>query len=156
MVGPQYPLGLAQQAQQLEEGLRSFDRISSEAVNLLGRLEKQLEGLNGLNAPIFERAVALRTAEQNIAAAKNATDELIQFLGVSRKVAPTLASLHALAQASSTRHVVGLRSPAQAWPAMPCAHNRCPLPFTPHTGGGRAAAWAWAGPRCIPAGALSA
>lgn len=77
---------LSQRAEQLQQGLTSANRLSNDASNVLDKLEKQLQALNKLTAPIFEKATSLTWAEQNIAEARTATEELLQFLGTTHRV----------------------------------------------------------------------
>ncbi len=77
---------LAQQAEELDLGLSAFAAMTKDAGSLLARMDKHLAKLNKANGPIFEQAAKLTWAEQNIVAAKAATDQLLVHMGTARKV----------------------------------------------------------------------
>lgn len=73
----------------INERLQVLDRLSNESVQLLDVLGHSLYEIANLTAPIHMRATALTSAQRNIAAAKDAVDQLIQHMGTSRRVCIT-------------------------------------------------------------------
>ncbi|KAL6763363.1 Cullin repeat-like-containing domain protein [Haematococcus lacustris] len=74
----------------LTSSLDSYSHTAEAAKATLNILEQQLAEVADLTAPIFESATSLTWAEQNIAAATSATDELLASLTLPRKVEPVL------------------------------------------------------------------
>eukprot|EP00775_Hariotina_reticulata_P010615 gene10615-10773_t len=70
----------------INERLQVLDRLSDESVQLLDVLGHSLYEVSNLTAPIHMRATALTSAQRNIAAAKDAVDQLIEHVGTSRRV----------------------------------------------------------------------
>lgn len=70
----------------VQDRLQVLDRLSVESSDLLNVLGQTLHQLTALTAPIHSRATALTNAQQNIAAAKQAVDQLLEHLETSRRV----------------------------------------------------------------------
>lgn len=63
-----------------------LNRLTSESVALLDVLGSSLAHLADVTAPIHCRATALTSAQQHIAATKEAVDKLLEHLDTSRRV----------------------------------------------------------------------
>mmetsp|Transcript_32957 Transcript_32957/g.72844 ORF Transcript_32957/g.72844 Transcript_32957/m.72844 type:complete len:654 (-) Transcript_32957:625-2586(-) len=77
---------LGDQATQLESSLGSYNKLCSEAVGVLNALDKRLQKMAKLTAPIYQRASVLTWAEEKIEQTKTATDELLMHLEAPQKV----------------------------------------------------------------------
>lgn len=73
--------------------LQVLDRLTSESVELLGTLGAHLQEVGSITSPIHSRTTALTGAQRNIAAAKQAVDELLEHLETSRRVGDTVCLL---------------------------------------------------------------
>lgn len=76
----------SKKAEFVNDRLQVLDRLTNESLELLDVLEHTLQDLTTLTAPIHSRATALTRAQHNIAAAKQAVDQLLGHLDTSRRV----------------------------------------------------------------------